>query len=62
MDYWLYSMDGLGKVGSVELLNAKDDREAVSLAYAKALPVDCEVWNRQRLVAMIPAQLDRSFG
>jgi hypothetical protein len=62
MGYRLYSMDGLGRFGDVEELAAKDDGEAVSLAYAKSLPVDCEIWHDDRLVAMIPARLDCSFA
>jgi hypothetical protein len=53
--YRLYCMDGLGTIGRVELLEAKNDEEAVSLAYAKKLNVDCEVWDGARLVAEVPA-------
>jgi hypothetical protein len=48
-------MDGLGKLGHVEALKAADDEEAVHLAYARKLPVGCEVWDGNRLVAEIPA-------
>lgn len=53
--YRLYLMNGLGKIGRVERLDARNDEEAVSLASARELPVDCEVWDRDRLVAEIPA-------
>jgi hypothetical protein len=53
--YRLYLMDGLGKIGRVELLEAKDDREAVHLACEKRLSVCAELWDRERLVAEIPA-------
>ena len=56
--YRLYCMDGLGKIGHVEILNAKDDAEAIHLAYEKKLPVSCEVWDRNRLVAAIPPHSD----
>ena len=51
--YRLYCMDGFGKIGGVELLEAKDDEEAVHRAYEMRLDVDCEVWDRDRLVAKI---------
>jgi hypothetical protein len=53
--YRLYCMDGLGKIGRVEPLEAKNDDEAVHLAYTMKLPVTCEIWDRDRLVAQIPA-------
>ena len=52
--YRLYCMEGLGKIGRVEELEAKNDKEAVSLAFAKNLEVTCEVWDRDRLIAEIP--------
>jgi hypothetical protein len=48
-------MDGLGKIGHVDDLDADDDDAAVSLAYAKKLNVSCEIWDRDRLVAQIAA-------
>lgn len=51
-------MDGLGKIGHVEMLEAKDDQDAAYLAYEKRLQVACEVWDRDRLVAKIPAHLE----
>ena len=56
--YRLYRMDGLGKIGRVETLVAKDDAEAVSLACAQKLPVACEIWDRDRLVAEIPGHFE----
>jgi hypothetical protein len=49
-------MDGLGKIGTVELLEAVDDREAVHLACEKRLSVSSELWERDRFVAAIPAE------
>lgn len=54
--YRLYLMDGLGKIGTVELLEAADDREAVHLACEKQLSVSAEIWDRDRFVAEIPAE------
>lgn len=51
--YRLYCMDGFGKIGHVEVLDARDDEEAVHLAYQKRLDVACEVWDGDRLVAKI---------
>jgi hypothetical protein len=60
MEYRLYCMDGLGKIGRVELLEADTDEDAVHIAYEKKLPVTCEIWDRDRLVAQIPASLEDS--
>ena len=54
--YRLYLMDGLGKIGTVEILEAVDDREAVHLACEKRLSVSLEIWDRDRFVAGIPAE------
>ena len=53
--YRLYHMDGLGKIGRVEYLEANDDRDAVHLACERQLSVSAEVWDRDRFVAEIPA-------
>jgi hypothetical protein len=54
--YRLFTMTGMGKVGRVETINAEDDAEAVHSAYEMKLPVDCEIWDGDRLVSLIPAQ------
>ena len=53
--YRLYCLDGLGKIGHVEPLQAEDDEDAVRQAYARRLSVSCEVWDRDRLVSHIRA-------
>lgn len=53
--YRLYLMDGLGKIGTVEILKAADDRQAVRFACEKRLSVSAEIWHRDRFVAGIPA-------
>lgn len=58
--YRLYRLDGLGQIGRVEVLEAKDDEEAIHLAYQKKLPVTCELWDRDRLVVKIPPHPDAS--
>jgi hypothetical protein len=54
--YRLYLMDGLGKIGGVEQLEATDDREAIHIAYERKLSVVAEIWDGDRFVAEIPAQ------
>ena len=53
--YRLYLMDGLGKIGTVEFLQAADDCEAVHLACEMRLSVSAEIWDRDRFVAGVPA-------
>ena len=53
--YRLYLMDGLGKIGSVQYLEAQDDREAIQIACEMELNVIAEIWDRDRFVAGIPA-------
>ena len=52
--YRLYTMDGLGRFGRVQLLDARDDDDAIHLAFAKNLPVSSEIWDGDRLVAAVP--------
>jgi hypothetical protein len=54
--YWLYCLDEAGKISQSEWLEACNDGEAIALAHAKNKPVRCELWERDRLVASIPAQ------
>ena len=48
-------MDGLGKIGSVQHLEAENDSEAIRLACDMQLSVIAEIWDRDRFVAGIPA-------
>ena len=41
--YQLYTMDGLGRSGRVQPLDARDDDDAIHLAFAKVLPVSSDV-------------------
>jgi hypothetical protein len=54
-DYRLYCLDGAGHIGSGEWIDASSDDEAIALIRAKKLAVRCELWDRNRLVARIPA-------
>ena len=55
-DYRLYRLHGPGKIaGAGQDIDARSDDEAIVLARANRLPVDCELWLGNRLVAQIPA-------
>lgn len=54
-DYRLYRLDGAGKFTSAEWIDAASDDDAVRLARDLQRPVPCELWQRTRLVAAIPA-------
>ena len=56
-DYRLYCLDGAGKIGSGEWIEAENDEEAIAFCRAKKLHVRCELWDRARLVAAIPAYI-----
>ena len=54
-NYRLYRLDGAGKFTGAEWIEAGDDEEAVRVARDLQRPAQCEVWQRTRLVAKIPA-------
>lgn len=51
--YRLYRLDGAGKIVSAEWIEASDDKAATRHAREQDLPVTCEMWERNRLVARI---------
>jgi len=57
-DYRLYVLDGAGKIGSGEWINAKSDDEAIVMARSRKLSLRSEIWDRNRLVATIPGNID----
>ncbi len=63
-DYRLYCLDGVGKIGTGEWIEATGDAEAIMLVRAKKLSVRCELWDHNRLVATIepftPPDLSRN--
>jgi hypothetical protein len=63
-DYRLYCLDGVGKIGTGEWVEAAGDAEAIMLVRAKKLSVRCELWDHNRLVATIEpfASPDTSAG
>ncbi len=52
-DYRLYCLDGAGRIGSGEWIEAENDQAAIALVKAKKLAVSCEIWDRGRLVAKL---------
>jgi len=54
-EYRLYCLDGAGKFTKAHEISAADDEDALARAKAMKLPVKCELWLRDRLVAEIPA-------
>jgi hypothetical protein len=56
-DYRLYCLDDLGKIAEGEWIEAKSDDEAIVMARAKRLSVDCELWEGNRLIAQVPAHV-----
>ena len=55
-DYRLYCLDGRKHISSGEWIGAMNDAQAVAFAKAKKLNVSAELWDRNRLVARIPAR------
>jgi hypothetical protein len=55
-EYRLYCLDGAGKIGFADWIEAADDEEAIAKARElKKNVVKCEVWQRHRLVATLDA-------
>jgi hypothetical protein len=54
-EYRLYCLDGAGKFTNAHEITATDDADALARARELKLPVKCELWERGRLVAKIPA-------
>ena len=56
-DYRLYCLDSAGKImAAAEWVSAVDDKEAVVLARSMRKLEDCELWDGNRRVAIIPAK------
>lgn len=54
-EYRLYCLDGNGSFSKVEEITAINDAEAIILAKRMKKPVNCELWERSRMIARIPA-------
>ena len=53
-EYRLYCLNEQGKFTKSHEIEAADDSGALAKARKMKLPVACELWNRQRLVAELP--------
>jgi hypothetical protein len=52
--YRLYCLDGVGRIGFAESIDANDDAEALALAQQlKSGALRCEVWAGRRLVGSL---------
>ena len=61
-NYRLYRLDGAGKIVSAEWVDAADDAAAEQHARDRDLPVTCEMWERNRLVARVEPQRNQHQG
>jgi hypothetical protein len=52
--YRLYRLDGAGKIVTAEWVEASDDQGALQEAQTRREGAQCELWDRNRLVARIP--------
>jgi hypothetical protein len=53
-EYRLYCLNDHGRFARAHEIEARDDEDALAQARAMKLPVECELWNRNRLVAKLP--------
>ena len=53
--YRLYCLNHQGNFTNSHEIEAADDPQALAKARAMKLPVPCELWARERLVAKLPA-------
>ena len=61
--YRVYCLDGAGRVLAAEWIEADDDAAALESARQFTKAVQCEVWQRQRLVGRVdldPNKLEES--
>jgi len=54
-EYRLYCLNDRGGFSKSHEIEAEDDSDALAKARDMKLPVRCELWNRNRLVAKLPA-------
>jgi hypothetical protein len=53
--YRLYCLNDHGRFAKSHEIEARDDEDALAKARAMKLPVRCELWSGNRLVAELPA-------
>jgi hypothetical protein len=54
-EYRLYCLNEQGSFTRSHEISAEDDAQALDKAREMKLPVVCELWNRNRFVAKLPA-------
>jgi hypothetical protein len=54
-EYRLYCLNDQGGFTKSHEIEARDDSDALAKAHDMKLPVECELWNRNRFVARLPA-------
>ena len=55
-EYRLYRLDGVNRITRAEAVIAASDKDAIDVVRGMKLPVKCELWHRDRLVATIPGK------
>ena len=55
IDYRLYCLDPQGKIQSAEWLTADSDQQALVKARELGKTSPCELWERDRFIASVPA-------
>ena len=53
-NFRLYRLDGAGKIGTAEWLEAEDENHALELARALNASTAVEIWNRNKLIGRVP--------
>ena len=55
-DYKLYCLDGTRRIQrAADVISAKSDQDAIDIARGLDMPIACELWQGERLVATSPA-------
>jgi hypothetical protein len=55
LQYLVYLLDGDGERSRPSEMGARDDAHAIDQAEYMQLPIACELWERTRFVARLPA-------
>jgi hypothetical protein len=56
--YHLYCLDDQGRIRNDEWFDAATDDQAVAAVKAMKKPHACEIWDRDRMLAHVPAYMD----
>ena len=52
-NFRLYRLDGAGKIGTAEWMEAEDENHALELARALNASTTIEIWNRNKLIGRV---------